>query len=87
MAMILVTYDLRAPGRNYDDVHAYLGAFDHCKRMESVWLLDTIISAETIRNHLSTLIDLNDVVFVTPLGHGWASWGFGCADWLNSRAW
>lgn len=87
MAMILVTYDLKQPGRNYDAVHAYLRAFTHCKGLESVWLLDTPVSAERIRNDLMEYIDRNDVLFVTPLGHGWAAYSYSCADWLNQRTW
>jgi hypothetical protein len=87
MAMILVTYDLKQPGRNYDAVHAYLRTFTHCKGLESVWLLDTPVSAERIRNDLMGYIDGNDVLFVTPLAHGWAAYGYSCADWLNQRTW
>ncbi|OAK66064.1 hypothetical protein A3K87_09875 [Variovorax paradoxus] len=87
MAMILVTYDLKQPGRNYDAVHAYLRTFTYCKGLESVWLLDTAVDAVTIRDHLLTLIDINDIVFVTPLAHGWASCAYPCADWLNQRTW
>jgi hypothetical protein len=41
MAVLLVTYDLKQPGRNYQPVFEYLKRFTYRKSMESVWLLDT----------------------------------------------
>lgn len=86
MAIILVTYDLKAPGRNYEPVHSYLRSFTHCKQMESLWLLDTTLTTVQIRDALSGLIDRNDTTFVVRLSNGspWNSWNYACADWLNS---
>jgi hypothetical protein len=86
MTVLLVTYDLRAPGRDYATVHAYLGVFTHCKKMESVWLLDTPLGAEQIRDGLMKYIDATDVLFVTPLARAWVSYNYGCAAWLNDPA-
>jgi hypothetical protein len=83
MAIILVTYDLKQPGRNYQPVYDYLKKYTYCKGMESVWLLDTTNPTETIRNHLQLIVDRNDVVFVTRLQRDWAAVSYGCADWLN----
>lgn len=91
MAILLVTYDLRAPGRNYDPVHTYLKQFTYCKGMESLWLIETSLSAPQVRDALMTVIDKNDRVFVLQLfkNNDWGSYGYGCADWLNSsdRKW
>ena len=89
MAVILVTYDLKQPGRDYGPVHEYLRRFTHCKEMESVWLLDTITTVGTIRDDLRQRIDSNDTVFVSRLTGDWASWNYRCADWLNrpDRRW
>jgi hypothetical protein len=89
MALLLVTYDLKQPGRNYQPVYDYLKRFTYCKDMESVWLLDTTTPPAGIRDHLKTLIDANDKVFVAKLSGQWASWNYGCADWLNKpeRTW
>jgi CRISPR/Cas system-associated endoribonuclease Cas2 len=87
--VILVTYDLRQPGRNYQSVHDYLRRYTHCKGMESVWLLDTQSSCEKIRDDLNALIDTNDRTFVVRLAHNWNSWNYTCAEWLNEpqRTW
>lgn len=89
MAVILVTYDLRKPGRDYAPVHRYLRQFTHCKEMESVWLLDTTTSCETIRDELQKCVDDNDILFVVRLRKEWASRHYDCASWLKEpgRSW
>ena len=84
MAIVLVTYDLKQPGRNYTAVHNYLRQFTHCKQMESVWLLDTAVDTNTIRDAVRSAADSNDIVFVVRLTQQWSSWNYGCADWLNA---
>jgi hypothetical protein len=89
MAVYLVTYDLRQPGKDYAPVHAFLKQFAYCKDLESVWLLDTNWSAQQIRDGLNQRIDKNDKNFVVRLTREWGSYNYGCSDWLNSanRTW
>lgn len=89
MAIILVTYDLKKQGQNYQGVHDYLKKFTYCKHLESVWLLDTVRTTSEIRDALRGLTDSNDVIFVTRLSKDWSSLNYGCATWLNesSRSW
>jgi hypothetical protein len=89
MAIILVTYDLKQPGRDYKPVHDYMKTFSWCKGLESVWLLDTTTPTATIRDKLVALVDANDVVFVVKIARDWASARYYCGDWLNepSRNW
>lgn len=88
MAIILVTYDLKAPGRDYAPVYSYLRRYTHCKCMESVWLLDTSSSCKQIRDDLKLIMDSTDVVFVSKLAtKTWASVNYGkCGAWLNEEA-
>jgi hypothetical protein len=83
MATLLVTYDLCAPARDYNSVHAYLRSFTHCKGMESVWLLDTAREPTVVRDELMKLVDRNDKVFVVRITSRWGSFNYTCADWLN----
>lgn len=83
MAIVLVTYDLKKPGRNYQPVFDYLKRFSHCKGMESVWLLDTTISPASIRDALNGIVDGNDIVFVTKITPEWAARNYDCGHWLN----
>lgn len=83
MATLLVTYDLRAPGRDYSALYDFLRGFNHCHGMESVWLLDTPRAAITVRDELLRLIDANDKAFVVRITNNWGSFNYPCADWLN----
>jgi hypothetical protein len=83
MAVILVTYDLKQPGRNYQPVHDYLKKFTYCKGLESVWLLDTTLTTTAIRDALSKLVDASDKTFAVRITKDWGSWNYDCADWLN----
>jgi len=89
MAVLLVTYDLHAPGRDYAPVHEYLRQFAYCKHLESVWLIDTQLSTAMVRDALMQRIDRNDTVFVVQLMNDWAAYNYRCADWLKSsnRTW
>lgn len=90
MAILLVTYDLKSPGRNYEPVWAYLRSFTHCKGLESVWVLDTPLSVAQVRDGLIPLVDTNDRTFVVRIAnYDWASLRYPCADWLNdpTRNW
>lgn len=86
MSILLVTYDLRQPGRDYRPVHEWLSRFTHCKGLESVWLLDTTWSPAQVRDVLMKLVDGNDRLFVCMLQRSWASLRYDCGDWLNDPA-
>lgn len=87
MAILLVTYDLKQPGRDYKPVHDFLKTnFNWCKGLESVWLIDTQWTTTQVRDGLMQLIDQNDSVFVVRLSRGWAAFNYYCADWLNDPA-
>lgn len=83
MAILLVTYDLKQPGRNYQPVYDYLKQFTYCKGMESLWLLDTTLATATIRDSLRIVTDTNDTIFVTQITKNWAAHNYICGDWLN----
>jgi hypothetical protein len=83
MATILVTYDLKTPGRNYQPIYDYLNKFTACRGLDSVWLLDTTVATATIRDELMRLGDKNDIFFVVRLSRDWAAAKFICGEWLN----
>jgi hypothetical protein len=88
MAIILASYDLKNPGRNYQPVYDYMKRHTNCKVLLSVYLLDTDKSARTIRDELTGLIDSTDALFVVRLQRDWAGLRMlpGAADWLNDPA-
>ncbi|EIA5988934.1 hypothetical protein KFA76_001209 [Escherichia coli] len=83
MAIYCITYDLKAPGRNYDEVFDYLKQFTYCKYLESFWLVDTTLTATQLRDGLQARVDSNDILFVARLQGEWASRYYPCGDWLN----
>ena len=82
-----VSYDLRAPGRNY------LSLFEAIKssgywwhQTESVWFVISKKSAVEIRDTLMKLMDENDKLFICALQKEWAGRGFSEEEynWLKS---
>ena len=88
MSVRLITYDLRQPGRNYNDVYEgikQLGSWWHC--LESIWLVSTTYSCSQIRDHLKRFIDANDDIVVLGLNENWATHGLSdeCNNWLKNN--
>jgi len=88
MAVQLITYDLRQPGRNYNDLHEaikQLGSWWHC--LESIWLVNTTYTCPQIRDHLKRFIDPNDDLVVLGLNGHWATHGLStkCNNWLRNN--
>lgn len=78
MPCYIVTYDLRAPGRNYEAVYNKLKSYDNwAKITESTWAIVTDERAVQIRDGLAALIDKNDRIFVVKSGVE--------AAWRNTR--
>ena len=74
MATYIVTYDLRAPGRNYDELYKRIRAYaDWAHITESSWGIKTTAAATAIRDNLNGAIDTNDKLFVAVVT-GPAAW-------------
>jgi hypothetical protein len=73
----IITYDLRAPGRNYQQLYDAIGKYSpRAKITESCWIVGSDLSVVQIRNGLMQYIDSNDRLFVAALT--------GEAAWLNA---
>ncbi|MXS74720.1 hypothetical protein CSIV_04280 [Microbacterium sp. CSI-V] len=65
MPSYIVTYDLRAPGRDYQPLYAYLNSLPYAVRpLESVWLVETTLSPFELRDALAKVADANDGILV-----------------------
>jgi hypothetical protein len=87
MRKILVSYDLMAPGKNYQPVYDYLESYTSwIKPLRSVYLLQTAKSVRAIRDDLKRLVDGNDKILAVDITYsGWATYNLPKASkWLRS---
>lgn len=87
MGAYIVTYDLARPGRDYDELHARIKAFDGWARIaESSWAVATNQSAVQVRDYLTPAIDANDKLFVSRLGSSaWIGLSSEVSEWLKNN--
>ncbi len=89
--VLLVTYDLHLPDRDYGDVEAYIkGLGGWCHLEESVWLVDTTKTPESVRKGLQE-VGTQATYFVQRVYNNWSSYGLSKekVEWLKSgdRRW
>lgn len=78
MACYIVSYDLLAPGRNYEQLYSALKTYTKWAKVnESVWAIVTEKKAVEVRTHLTQYLDANDRLFVIKSGVE--------AAWRNSK--
>jgi len=87
MSVILVTYDLKTPGKVYTSFYDTLkmqGNWWHY--LTSTWLIETMKMPEQVYAALAPHLSTNDSILVLPVtkpSYGWLpkdAW-----DWINSR--
>lgn len=72
MTSMIIEYDLRSPGRNYDELYKEIRSYDVWARItESTWFIKTGESCAQVRDKLLAHMDDND--FVATLT-GTAAW-------------
>ena len=75
MNTILVSYDLRAPGKDYTRLWSHLESYPgYVKPLESFWLLRTPSSAEQVRDSVMQHVDANDKLVVLNVTGDDAAW-------------
>lgn len=90
MSVLLVTYDLDDPNRNYSGLIAAIKRRTYCHALDSVWFLDTFDDPADVRNELSKELDGGDQLYVFRLRKHWAAHKKDAAtEWLKSdkRSW
>lgn len=88
MRKYLISYDLRAPGRNYDDLYEVLkSAPSWWHHLESTWVIYTNESIDSWQQKIKKVIDNNDYFIIIHIDdaekNGWLpqkAW-----DWLNNN--
>jgi hypothetical protein len=88
----VLAYDLKAPNDQPDDYERVIAAIkadfaSWCHIEQSVWLIDTTMGASEARDHMKTVLNSKDVLFVARLQGNWASVNFGDNrnKWLKER--
>jgi len=63
---MIITYDLKKPGRNYDALYKAIKALGSwAKPAESVWVVTGAnLTAASVRDNLRAHVDANDVIVV-----------------------
>lgn len=74
MTSMIISYDLCAPGANYNSLHEKLKSYSSwAKITESTWFIKTSNSCVEVRNELKWVMDSSDRLFVGKLS-GEAAW-------------
>jgi len=76
-----ITYDLKAPGRNYESLYEAIkqsGKWWHY--LESTWLVITDKTSQEIWASLAQTIDKNDLLLIIEIRKD-------CYGWLPAEAW
>ena len=87
----LITYDLRAPGRDYPNLFEGIKKLANgwAHPLESVWLVRSGLTQSSIRDALKDHLDANDVLLVFEVKPDqWASFNLSPTqvDWLKKHA-
>lgn len=65
---LIITYDLRAPGRNYEPLYAELKRLGAFRVLESVWCYYGTMEPGPMMEYLLKVLDANDGLLITTLG-------------------
>lgn len=75
MNTILISYDLRAPGKDYTNLSKHLESYGNWARpLESVWLIRTPSTAVQVRDAALKHVDQNDKIFVVDVTGRHSAW-------------
>ena len=87
MNAYLVSYDLRKPGRDYEELYKYLKGMPYWGHpLESVWIVESSSSAKEIRDELRARVDDGDGVLVVQSARIAAWRNVNCSDqWLKDH--
>lgn len=66
----MISYDLRQPGRNYDEVYKTIESASNgqwCRPLESVYIISSNLSSDEIHKRISAHIDSGDRFIVAEI--------------------
>ena len=82
----IISYDLRKPEQNYEDLIKAIKTYNCRKINKSDWVIWTSSSCKEVRDYLQKYIDNNDTLFVAKLDKEWSSYGLNSetTEWLKN---
>ncbi len=81
--VLIITYDLSSPGRNYEELLKQIKSYPSwAKLCESSYLITTPKTPVDVRDHLKSYIDNNDKIYVGVVVAP-AAW-FGMSDSVSN---
>ena len=84
MAVLLITYDLNAPGKDYNDLLTTIRSYDWARLSESSYAIGTNASPQAIFDKLQPYLDRNDNLYIITLKKPYAGYGpKEVNDWLE----
>lgn len=83
----LISYDLNQPGQNYQSLTREIKKLGDCvKPLESLWLVDTPLSADQIYQKLNSFVDNSDRILIIAVSSDYQGYlSREIWDWMNSR--
>lgn len=90
MSVLMITYDLDQPSRNYNGLIERIKKYNYCHALGSVWFIDTQSSPHDVRDYLAQTLDQGDQLYVFHLRKNWGAHKNDQATaWLQStsRSW
>src|ERR1041384_6112689 len=87
MSVLLVHYDLRKPGRNYEPLYEALKKYRYCHALGCALFLDATEPPESVRDKLCRLVDSGDQIYIHRLRRHWATCRKEvCTEWLKDSS-
>lgn len=87
MAVYMISYDLKNPGQNYEELYEKIKSLSHwAYALQSAWMVDVNMTAQSVFEYLRPCIDASDYLIVTEIKGAW--WGIlnsEVLDWLKQR--
>lgn len=85
MSVYLITYDLNAPGKNYDKIfeaikEASVGGNTWWHHLDSTWFIKSNLSVQQVSDKIKTHVDGNDFYIVIEVINN-------KQGWLPQKAW
>ncbi|TBW96673.1 hypothetical protein [Xanthomonas citri] len=85
MSGFIVSYDLHAQGQNYPCITGKLKELGAWHMQQSVWLVQSDLTATQLRDHLIGCLDSNDKLFVAKMtSAAWKTMGQEADKWIKS---